>query len=283
MLRVRNLINIAAVGMGLYPAALFTERPGWEFRPWTRFRGRDNHEFLRELTDLLTQEGHRILVRDASFLGFPSCHIVIPDFLDVRPITGASVRLKRTISRAAGSWRRFPDIPEEEAMRILRLIRHQEGTFGSQAVGLISAVPLRSPAYSDDRVGAYLALMLRQYQTAARFFEKLARRGQAGEERQVYDCMRDYCEHRTAGMSREAALRLVRQFHPDAAADRASRDAEEIESDGRLPARLFPRMRCPNCDACELAGDGCSYPQEEAIYRKAAAAMRLPGRTAPRS
>ena len=277
--RPLNLVNIMVNGRGAYPASIFTEEPGWEFRPWTRFRSMDNRGLLRELTQFLTEEGHRILVRDATFLGFPACHVVIPGFRRIRVVSGASVRLKRSLLRAADSWKRFPDLSEEEAARILRLIRYYESAAGDPAINRITGLPLRPGLYSDARAGAWLALRLEDFPAAAHFFGKLCRRERAEEERRAAACLEEYCRRRSAGFSDREAQRLVRQFHPGEAAERACADVAALQTGRRIPARLFPRMSCPDCASCALSGKDCAYPAEAELYGKAAAAIRKASRT----
>ncbi len=274
VLRRQNLVNIATDGSGLYPVSLFTEKPGWEFRPWTRFQGKGNHEFLREMINLLTEEGYRILVRDVSFLGFPSCHIVIPCFREMKPVTGTAVRLRRSTGLAAASWQHFPKLSKDEAARILRLIRYYEGSAYESAMKRIIGLPLSTSAFSDDRVGAYLALQLQDLQNARHFFGKLLQTERSAEERQYYACMKEYCDRRCAGLSHGDAITLVSQFHPEEGADRACRELDEIQFRGTLPESVFPKLKCPDCDSCTLAGNGCNYRVEAEVYRKVMEAMK---------
>lgn len=272
VLRGQNLLNIAGDGSGLYPASLFTEKPGWSYRPWDRFRSGGNSAFLKILIEMLDAEGHKVLARDTSFLGFPTCHIVIPDFRPIRLINGAGVRLKRSMNLAASSWDHFPALSEAEADRLLRLIRYEEGSVNHNVIKTVSGLPLTSPAYSSDRVGAFLALHLGQFMHAMHFFHKLAETERDSEKRQYYACLWEYCNCRRAGHSPEKSECLVRQFYPDSAADRACRDLSELRQNG-LSEAIFPKRNCPDCGACPLDGDGCRYRIETEIFCRAARAM----------
>ena len=269
--RAGNRIGIATNGAGIYPESLFLGEPGWTFRPWTRFQGTGNREFLRELLKLLKDEGQEPLFRDASFLGFPACQIVIPGFRTIRPVNGLAVRMKRTLARAAESWQRFPRLTGEEAERILKLIRFHEDTVEAGIAETLAGISSARKDYSDDRLGAYLSLYVNDYPLAQHYFGRLFRTEPDRTERQYYGCMRDYSGYRASGMDGASARKLVRELHPEEAAERACRDTEEpfLLSEG-----LFPEPFCTGCAACERNGNGCDFPEQEKLYAGIAGRMK---------
>ena len=64
--------------MGQYPYQLFYGKPTYPFTQVKDVSTLDNAQILKSWTDEIIQAGHDILVRDVSYLGFPSYHIIIP-------------------------------------------------------------------------------------------------------------------------------------------------------------------------------------------------------------
>ncbi len=264
-----NRVNIMATGNGQYPASLFYGKPDWQFRPWTRFKGPGNREYLHEMLQLLKEEGHSILVRDSSFLGFPSCYILIPTFRNTRSIDGTSVRLKRTVSNAAADWRAFPDFTDEQAFRLLSLIRYYENTM-DDLVGSILGGPKGMEKYSNNRLGAYLALRLGEFSTAVHFLDSQIPKESSVDERRYLNCLKQYAIMRDAGLTGEQAHEVLRRLYTEEASERACKDTEDLS---RILKQCYEPIDCSDCTNCPMHEKGCSFPEENEIFGKVRRAM----------
>ncbi len=258
-----NLHNVISLGDGYYPSSLFYQKPDWEFRPWTRFQGNDNRAFLKEMLQLLKEEGYTPLIRDASFLGFPSVYILIPGFHTMTHFDGRSVRLKRTLDRACASFRSFSELSEEEMKRILRLVKVFKYQVFSNLFGTLSGSPTADPRYSNHRIGAYLSLRLEDYPAAAEYFRLVLRTVSDPEEKQYLVCMKHYSELRADGYSETAAKTLLRRLHRREAAERVCRETEDLSE---LLDQVFPALHCPDCKNCAQRGAGCQYEAQKELY-----------------
>ncbi len=266
-----NRAALGVFGIGMYPASLFAEEPGWTYQPWTRFKKTGNHAFLKELLQLLKEEGYNPLFRDTSFLGFPSCYIVIPGFRNFNHFGGKTVRLKRTVQRAGESWTHFPNVSEEELRRIFRLVRYYKNSKTVSVVNMLSGAPISSPAFSNARLGVFLSLQLEAYDEAADFLNRLAAAETDSEELQYLKCLRTYAKLRKAGMKKEKAYRALKQQYMEKPAERVISDTMDRS---KILENCFPKLPCPDCERCSIRGTGCQYTEIREIYGKVAKHMK---------
>lgn len=267
-----NQNMVTGLGAGAYPHSLFYGEPSWEFAPWTDFRGTTNGGFLKEMLRLLSKDGYEPLVRDSSFLGFPACCIVIPGFRTLIPVDGGEVRLRRTFLRASQSADHFPDLTDEEAERLLRLLRYHESFFSFSLSNILFGVPLTDVhEYSNERIGAYFALRLEDYSLAARMFSKMTVSGNYADDHSCLSCMKDYAVMRSEGLTHDQAAAVLRSTHVPDAADRAVRDAADPAA---AIAALLPKLPCPDCSSCRYRDNGCEYEVRRDIYVKICNSMR---------
>lgn len=76
-----NILNGFKTGLCQFPFEVFSSYD--EFCPVKDVSGMTNKELLRLMTTQIIDMGYDILIRDVSFLGYPSFHIVIPDVSEV--------------------------------------------------------------------------------------------------------------------------------------------------------------------------------------------------------
>lgn len=74
----KNIYNSYKFGMGQYPYQLFGKNPTYAFTPVEDVSGMDNWEILHRWIGKITNAGYDVMIRDVSYLGFPSFHIIIP-------------------------------------------------------------------------------------------------------------------------------------------------------------------------------------------------------------
>lgn len=72
-----NILNGYQSGVAQFPYEIFVNGDECFPPPYTA-RGRNNRELLGELINLISSLGHEILIRDVSWLGYPSFHVIVP-------------------------------------------------------------------------------------------------------------------------------------------------------------------------------------------------------------
>ena len=265
-----NITNVSKTGNGYYPAKLLTDKPDWEYTPWNQWEGKNNHEFLKEMFRLLYAEGCHPMVRDCSFLGFPSCFIVVPGVTEI--YVDGKIKYKDIVTtrKARRSWDHFPILDKDEEKRLLMLILFNENSIRDNVVNFATARQL-SEKYRLEKVAAWIALKHKEYDRALHFFEKLYLTEGDENEKIYYKAMVQYVRALSSGFDDNKAKILIGKLYPDTIASCLAEDVSDPET---VMERRFPRLNCYDCANCPLAGKDCAYPDTREIVIKVMRAMK---------
>ena len=86
-----------------------------------------------------------------------------------------------------------------------------------------------------------------------------------------WQAMARYAGWREEGLTHEEAIGVVQMLYLPTIARRVASDTEPGPN---LLTRVFPRMNCFNCEACEMAALGhCAAPANRVAFAKINAAM----------
>jgi ribosomal protein S12 methylthiotransferase accessory factor len=78
-----NKNTLLRIGKGSYPKEFFSLEFSYAFKSFKDVSGYSNPEMLRYLTGLILEQGYTVLVRDVSYLGFPSYQVLVPGMSEV--------------------------------------------------------------------------------------------------------------------------------------------------------------------------------------------------------
>lgn len=73
-----NIYNTFKIGKGQYPYQLFGENPTFKFVEMKDVSNYSNKEILSYYQENIVQSGYDLLIRNVSYLDFPSVHVIIP-------------------------------------------------------------------------------------------------------------------------------------------------------------------------------------------------------------
>ena len=172
---------------------------------------------------------------------------MIPGFRTIKLINGSNTRLKRTMQRAAASFQQFPNLDEVAARRILLLLRHGEQKTTFNLFSQLTGISLEDAEWSNERIGAFVALSLKDYQAAEPHFRELAASENDPDERMYYLCMREFCRLKKDGMDTDAVCTLLKTIYRKDAAERVREDTADLSA---ILVRKFSPLLCPDCQNC---------------------------------
>ncbi len=267
-------------GSGPFPSSILSSRgrPRHDEHFERVFEG--NRATLGSLRRLIEASGHRLLVRDTSFLGFPTFRVYVPGLSEVHGaasaerlelLTTAWERTTRTLLHLGSAG--------NDDLRVLLhdLERYRKDPrFSSVAIlENISGVVLspRSPfrrLFSLDYLLTLLSLRLGDHGRAARHlgsFLREARRG--GEPSMDFDylrCASQWLDGQVAGIPEDELRALVTTCYGEAL-------LAEVEADLRNPSAVFDPgslPACGDCSACPVQRD-CRYE----VWRNTAERIRV--------
>lgn len=255
-----NIPNIAKIGWGTYPTTMLLREPDWEFKEWTDWKDSDNKSFLKRIINFLADEGCSILLRDASFLGFPACQIIVPEISNMYPVIPIWARAIYSFFKIMEAIPRFPKLTEQEEELLLRLIRFKENSAIENQLDAIFTFPVRGKRMNSNLVGGFLAFKQGKLQLAIHFFNKLYQFETDESEKIVLAARLEYLRYRLIGHTHEEASKLIFRFFLYAVAEQVIDEMSEPET---VMERVFPQMNCPNCADCELKGKECDAAEWE--------------------
>jgi hypothetical protein len=259
------------INVGVYPATLLSGRPGWEYRPWTEWEGKSNRESVAQIIRMAKRDGWHLLIRDNSHMGFPAVQIVVPGYSEVYDVCGTHFRTINTAGKAYDAFTHFPDLTASEENSILRIIRFKENSFIENTPAYIIGMPVTDSRMKTERIAAFIALKRGEYKIAGHFFTILSTQYPDDGEVLYYRALQNLCKARVLGLDDEGACNLVSTLFGE---ELASRVREEISDPEGILKRNFPKMRCFDCENCELNGKGCNNLVEEEIHIRIKDAMK---------
>ena len=261
-----NLRSVVHDGSGSYPPSFLSGTPSWEHVRWPSDEGLTNAELLNRMVGILRRDGYRLLVRDTSFLGFPSCHILVPGMSELNDSTPEALANGSAISDLHDTISTFPDVTPEQLELILAAESPETRKFGHLFYGR----PFTTGRMRAPRVFGMLHLAREEYGAAS---ENFRQEGEAMEALTslYWQAMARYAGWREEGLTHEEAIGAVQTLYLPTIARRVACDTEPGPD---LLMRAFPRMDCFNCETCEMAAMGhCAAPANRVAFAKINAAM----------
>ena len=261
-----NLRSVVHDGSGSYPPSFLTGTPSWEYVRWPSDEGLTNAELLDRMVGLLRRDGYRLLVRDTSFLGFPSCHILVPGMSELNDSTPEAIASSSTVGVLHDTISTFPDVTPEQQELILAAESPETRKYGHLYYGR----PFTTGRMRAPRVFGMLHLARGEFGAASANFR------QEGEAMEAltslyWQAMARYAGWREEGLTHEEAIGAVQLLYLPTIACRVACDTEPGPD---MLTRAFPRMNCFNCEACEMAAMGhCAAPANRVAFEKINAAM----------
>lgn len=241
-------------GSGAFPASLFGTEESYNHDPRTFEVAGSYLAEIRRMVELFRSMGRDVLVRNCSFLGFPSCLVYIPGISPVGRKSGSLPGTKPgalafawddiepLILSGNGAepdrWSRIAEVldqlqPECPAAELLGLDFDPECSWARVPVCFLAALCHHR---ADQPEGAGRAL------------EQFHRLGSANSV--YYDCARHYLQERAArAEGLELRERLVSKGYPGALIEEVCADLDSPDN----AFRYLPLPRCPECADCPLA------------------------------
>ena len=261
-----NLMTMIVSGEGVYPASFLVGEPSWEFVAWPSDEGLTNAELLGRMVELLRRDGYTLLVRNASFLGFPTCHIVVPGMSETHGNTPEEYARARSKWALRAAISHFPQVTPEQQECILSFER--ENIDNVRLIGFDR--PFMGGKMFGPRLFGFLHLAREEFGAAKVCFLKHEKVMQLPASL-YWQAMARYAGWREEGLSHEEALGLIERLYIPTVWRRVGRDTEP--GPGMLE-RQFPQMSCFDCDGCELAAaGGCGGLADAEAFTKINASM----------
>ena len=248
-----NIYNSYKFGQAQYPWELFGDKPDYEFAPAKDVSHMTNRELFGEMAGKFLEAGYDILVRDVSFLGFPSYQILVPGFSEVQQETDLLAKVYNTRAYLAPYLACPERIGGKTAKLLLGILEYwADSPMENQMTMLYSIYPdMEFPAEDLRKGWAYLAAMcyvlLGDYGSAADKILSIHRiaRDTGNSRTDFYRILYYYLTLRDVGKDHAEAVKcLERLFEPSLCIEIDALMAEE-EAVIRKQYKSCGSLKCP--------------------------------------
>lgn len=242
-----NIYNSYRMGFGNYPCQLFEDTPDWEFTEMSDVSHKSNRELLTGMISGLRKEGYDILIRDVSWLGFPTYQILVPGMSEIlRDASVLTLKIFNTRSYLI-PYLNYPESLEETSVRLLRgVVDYLHQNQFSRDVGALYGgspdfeFPGEEIGYGWLYLSAMCSYYLGDFADAAQRLRGMAEAAkELGSPRALsYRVLFYYISAKAEGLSEERILSCLRKFFGDGQADRA---AELLREPEKVFVKQYPR------------------------------------------
>ena len=263
-----NIANVFKCGVGSYRKELFYNEPSYEFTPWEE-KQFSNGSMLKNMLKLLLDQGYDVLIRDVSFLGFPSYQILVPEFSEIYPADNFKIKEINTVKKISERLSVLHEGRREDIERIRRLlIFKQNAIFETNLAGMFKR-PFNRKSPGSDYQDLFLLTAcnyrLGMFKEAADSIELLVSRAIAKrDEDRIY--------YRTVGLLIQLKLeetpdeRIIEVLKNTGKPELAERVVNEWMDPDRIFSKLYPRFHCWDCANCSAAYL-CEYEKTKEILK----------------
>lgn len=268
---VENITNIFKCGSGYYRKELLYKEPDYAFSPFEEFGELTNQQLLEKMVNPLIRKGYTVLIRDSGYLGFPAYHIIVPGFSEMYFCTPERIRQIHTLHLVSEKAVHPEGMKEEDAKRIIRLIRYNQRCFGSNSLAWLLRRPFKQP-FEDRRFEIGMVLMAAHY-----FLDELDEACAVGEailkclgkeEKDVFrmemEATVQYVSLMKEGESSDSAKQVLKFLFEEAIVQKVT---DLFGNPKEVLRKILPEMKCWDCEHCRLSLENqCCYFEIYQMY-----------------
>lgn len=252
-----NLLKVFVSGEGIYDSNFFGNSCSWPPSKLYQTKNlRNNREYLYFLIQHLKEKGWHILIRNVSFLGFPSFHIIIPGISEIRTLCKEDcLKMERKI-KVANLLMDINACTKEELLMIAATVADQIEKDPEGSVADLTGLPyLEGFFWEKIRFNLFLSTLylkigdfrkshfhLRKY--ISEIEDKNISLEQGGLK--YYKCLRDYLFVLMEQKDTEEEVKILQRIYGD---DTVS-EAKETLSNSREAFKEYGSFDCPSCSKC---------------------------------
>ena len=258
-----NVYNSFKAGIAQYPVELLFVDEQYEFTPVQDVSGMSNDEILNAMLEKLLREGWDVLIRNVSYLGFHSYHVIIPGMSEILPITHRTSRVVNTIAKAVSVLRNLGGASPEELDLVRKYEDYVKYSHYDNMLKSQFGVPL-SYLFPGDQFsfgGLYLSAMIcyqrGQYEEALKRMREFNRLNlPVGIDRPwYYRAIETYIAGKSKGYPSEKIDFIIGLFFDKKTCEEVCGLLKSPENVLRLQ---YPKVIPYECEKCEMR-DGCHY------------------------
>ncbi|MCR4769018.1 MAG: YcaO-like family protein [Bacteroidaceae bacterium] len=258
-------------GCGKYPFSLFGSNESYAFDPDAFVEHKTYEEEVNYLLNLFKTLGHRVFLRNTSFLGFPAFYVYVPELSALGQKLGHASGSSMTID----SYLRCDDeekiflnfenlFTDTDVMRKILDMYANKSAYHDNKVSSLLKLEMSDGFYWSKLPLSYiliiLAFILKQYDEAIFFLERY-RATMHLDNDEYYNNVKKFLTYKKEGKS------------DDFISNNINKDIiNGFAHDTLINSVEYPS--CPNCDECKLY-EGCITAKKISVWQRIAKEMSL--------
>ncbi|GKX27639.1 hypothetical protein SH1V18_01190 [Vallitalea longa] len=265
-----NYESIFTNGAGFYPTEYFSDEFTYSFIDIKDNSKLDNKEMLEYLIKIITDQGFDVLVRDVSYLNFPSVNIIVPGMSEINELTKENINEVKISSNIRNELMNLNNIKDNDIEEIISYMKKKYFTNDDTVFNLLK-IPLNdSFSYNNLRTDLFVACLyykakryresyyeLNKYIKYIKKFKNIDTSALA-----YYKCCRDYIGGKAEQHDEKSVKSILIKFYPVDI-------VEKVIKDLKNPNEIFKYhdiLNCYDCEECNLKSN-CSYNIVKRIHK----------------
>lgn len=266
-----NLMGILVNGSGVYPTEFFGRQYSYPFQGFPEVNIESNRGMFANIIQTLFSNGYDIYIRDVSFLGFPSFHVIIPglseieDFDDTTSIIeyGEYNKIRKYL-RDMGNW------DEKRTKEVLNFLSKMKYSPDASVLELLN-LPVKNnsfPWYYSNLDLFITSLYLWEedfanaYESFNTYLINHAAHACSTGAIIYYKCLRDYIGARIERANDKKICELLEKFYPPDTIKGVFGEFKNVKN--IITYQGF--LNCWHCQCCPFQSQ-CLYPTTEKVYK----------------
>jgi uncharacterized domain len=266
----RNYKKQLTTAIGDYDPSLFSDHFSYPFKGFNTLETYHNKRMIDYLYDILREKGYDILIRDVSFLGFPSYHVIVPFFSEIPDLTLETVRSYSTAVKMKKVAKNPKHCPDEELQELVDYMLYSDDKLNRDdyLINVTSLPTMRKfPTVSRDPFAAHAYYRMGKLKKAYEIMDHYIQGIETNKKSNyltLMKCMRDYIGMRADGIDDGGSIKsLLTVFYPENVVCRIMDDFEKKED----VLKYCESLKCYDCGECEWKSC-CRYPEMKKIHMR---------------
>lgn len=264
-----NLMRIFVQGNGHFPISFFQDHSDYKWQPFRKIKDKTNLGLLKYLIEFIQEKGHCLYVRDVSFLGFPSFHVIIPGLSEIESIDDEkALNTYIQYNEIKRKLRNYKELPLEDKKIFLYTI--ENSTFFLTDITELLFIPVEEslPWYISNIglfvVAAYYDIKdyFKAYQALSKWISFSRTKREYMSNPSYYQCMLNFLHMKSDGLKEEDIFKILKTFFLKEIIEKVY---ETFKKEKILEKNNC--LICWNCSMCDVQ-DICAYPKTENLFKR---------------
>ncbi|MBF8984391.1 hypothetical protein IZY60_12675 [Lutibacter sp. B2] len=223
------------------------------------------------LVQLLQKQGYDVFIRDVSFLGFPSFHVIVAGFSEIDEFNDIkSLDEYAEYNNIKKYIRNIENISNQQIKEIMHFFSNSNYNSAASITQLLN-IPVKDifPWYYM-KIDLFITAIycnrgdyIKAHKAINRFIENMQKNPYNKMESTYYKCARDYIGTKINQLEEYPAITQLSTFYPLSIIQRIINDFGKPEQS----LTRYDQIKCFNCNECTLKKH-CLYEQVEQLYMK---------------